>query len=132
MLSAVLAFAAAAQTFPISGVVVDAVSGAPINRVLIALTLSGRPADQRSVITAADGKFSFDVPKGKFGITAEYRGFRQPFGQSGPATGFGVSIYTGPDQDTSNLTFRWFAPPVRFPEKSSMTAASLSKMRWFN
>lgn len=105
-----VALAVAGQTFPIAGAVVDAGSGAPMGRVRITLTPSDRPTDQRAIITAADGRFSFNVPKGKFGITAEYRGFRQPFGQSGPATGFGVAIFTGPDQDASHLNFRWFAP----------------------
>lgn len=109
LLLPVLAFVAAAQTFPIAGVVIDAGSGTPMGRVRVMLTPAGRTADMRAVVTASDGRFSFDVPKGKFGLTAEYRGYRQPFGQSGPAVGFGVSIYTGPDHDTSNLSFRWFA-----------------------
>ncbi len=110
VLFAALTVAAAAQTFPIAGVVVDALSRSPMNRVRILLTPSARPGEQRAIVTAADGKFYFDVPKGKFGIIAEYRGFRQPFGQSGPAIGFGVAIFTGPDQDASHLVFRWFAP----------------------
>ena len=101
---------AAGQTFPIAGTVVDGESGRPLGRVRVTLAPSSRPSDQRSIITAADGRFLFDVPKGKFGITAEYRGLRQPFGQSGPATGFGVAIFNGPDQDASHLVFRWFAP----------------------
>lgn len=109
VLSISLALAAAAQTFPVAGVVVNASSGSPMRRVRVTLTPAGRPTDLRAVVTGADGRFSFDVPKGKFTILAEYRGLRQPFGQSGPATGFGVSIITGPDQDTSHLVFRWFA-----------------------
>jgi hypothetical protein len=79
-----------------------------MQRVRITLAPYGRTADQRAILTAADGRFSFDVPKGKFVLTAEYRGIRQPFGQRGPGIGFNVSIFTGPDQDTSNLTFQWF------------------------
>jgi hypothetical protein len=108
-LSISLALAAAAQTFPVAGVVVNAVSGTPMRRVRVTLTPAARPTDLRAVVTGADGRFAFDVPKGKFAILAEYRGLRQPFGKSGPATGFGVSIITGPDQDTSHLVFRWFA-----------------------
>ena len=110
LLVASLSFGAAAQTFPIAGVVADAGSGAPMQRVRVTLTSYGRGFDQHAIITGADGKFSFEVPKGKFALMSEYRGFRQPFGQRGPGIGFNVAIFTGPDQDTSNLTFRWFAP----------------------
>jgi hypothetical protein len=108
-LLASLALAAAGQTFPISGTVVDAGSGAPMQRVRVTLAPYGRTADQRATVTAGDGKFSFEVPKGKFVLTAEYRGIRQPFGQRGPGIGFNVAVFTGPDQDTSHLTFQWFA-----------------------
>ena len=104
-----LALVAAGQSFPVAGIVVDAGSGAPMQRVRVTLAPYGRLADQRAIMTAGDGKFSFDVPKGKFVLTAEYRGIRQPFGQRGPGIGFNVAIFTGPDQDTSHLTFQWFA-----------------------
>lgn len=110
LLIASLSCGAAAQMFPIAGVVVDAGNGAPMQRVHVTLTPYGRASDQRAIITGADGRFSLEVPKGKFVLTSEYRGFRQPFGQRGPGIGFNVAIFTGPDQDTSNLTFRWFAP----------------------
>ena len=61
-----VALAVAGQTFPIAGAVVDVGSGAPMGRVRITLTPSDRPTDQRAIITAADGRFSFNVPKGKF------------------------------------------------------------------
>ncbi len=109
LLFASLAFAAAAQTFQIAGTVVDAGTSAPMQRVRVTMNPYGRNAERRSMVTAADGKFSFDVPKGKFVLMAEYRGIRQPFGQRGPGIGFNVSIFTGPDQDTSHLTFQWFA-----------------------
>jgi Carboxypeptidase regulatory-like domain len=102
------AAAASAQMFPISGTVVDARSGSAMSKVRITLTPAARPNEQRNVITGPDGKFSFDVPKGKFGIVAEYRGLRQPFGQYSPGVGFGVAIFTGPDQDASQLIFKWF------------------------
>jgi hypothetical protein len=70
----------------------------------------GRNNEQSAVMTGEDGKFSFDAPKGKFVLMAEYRGARQPFGQRGPGLGFNVAIFTGPDQDTSNLVFKWYAP----------------------
>ena len=109
VLLASLSLAATAQTFPIAGAVVDAGSGFPMQRVRVTLAPYGHTADQRAIVTAADGRFSFEVPKGKFVLTAEYRGIRQPFGQRGPGIGFNVAVFTGPDQDTSHLNFQWFA-----------------------
>lgn len=104
------ALPAAAQTLPIAGVVVDASSGAPMKRVRVTVNPYGRNNEQKAVITGDNGKFAFDVPKGKFVLMAEYRGYREPFGQSGPGLGFNVAIFTGPDQDTSNLVFKWYSP----------------------
>jgi len=104
------ALTVAAQSFPIAGVVVDASNGSPMKRVRVTMNPYGRNNEQSAVITAEDGKFSFAAPKGKFVLMAEYRGARQPFGQRGPGLGFNVAIFTGPDQDTSNLVFNWYAP----------------------
>ena len=57
VLLASLSLAAAAQTFPIAGTVVDAGSGSPMQRVRVTLAPYGRTADQRAILTAADGKF---------------------------------------------------------------------------
>jgi len=104
------AISAAAQTFPIAGVVVDASSGARMKRVRVTVNPYGRNDEAKAVITGEDGKFSFQAPKGKFVLLAEYRGAREPFGQRGPGLGFNVAIFTGTDQDTSNLIFKWYAP----------------------
>jgi hypothetical protein len=104
------ALSAAAQTFPIAGAAVDASSGSPMKRVRVTMNPYARNNEQSAVMTGEDGKFSFDAPKGKFVLMAEYRGSRQPFGQRGPGLGFNVAIFTGPDQDTSNLVFKWYAP----------------------
>jgi len=99
---------ASAQFFPIAGVVTDANSGSAMKRVHVVLA----PENGRTLalVTGEDGRFRFDVPKGKYRLTAEYRAMRQTFGMRGPGIGFGVAIFTGPDQDTSNLVFRWFPP----------------------
>jgi hypothetical protein len=104
------ALSAAAQTFPIAGVVVDAASGSPMKRVRVTMNPYGRNNEQSALMTGEDGKFSFDAPKGKFVLMGEYRGSRQPFGQRGPGLGFNVAIFTGPDQDNSNVVFKWYAP----------------------
>jgi hypothetical protein len=104
------ALSAVAQPFPIAGIVVDASSGSPMKRVRVTMNPYGRNNEQSAVMTGEDGKFSFGAPKGKFVLMAEFRGARQPFGQRGPGLGFNVAIFTGPDQDASNLVFKWYAP----------------------
>ena len=98
------------QMHSVAGVVMDATTGTPMKRVRVTLTPSDQNDDRNFVLTKEDGRFSFDVPKGKFLLFAEHRGYRQPFGQSGPGLGFNVAIYTGPDQPTSNLVFKWYSP----------------------
>ncbi len=100
-----LAAAAAAQTFSIAGIVRDSRTGDPMKRVRVVAATPGRP--ESAVLTGDDGVFAFAVPKGKYSLTAEYRGLRQAYGQNASGNGFSVAVYTGPDQDTSKLTFRW-------------------------
>jgi 5-hydroxyisourate hydrolase-like protein (transthyretin family) len=107
LLAATLAFIAGAQTFPVSGVVINAQTGAPLKRARVVLTK--QEGGENAWVTGEDGRFSFLVPKGKYGLTTEYRGGRQRYGQSA-GMGFGVALYTGPDQATSDLVFRWFPP----------------------
>ena len=101
-------FAAAAQTYRVSGTVVDSESGAPLNRTRVALT--GGPAGELSVITTGNGRFSFDMPKGKYTLLAARRDWGLSYGQLGPASGSESAIITGPDQDTSQILFRFRAP----------------------
>ena len=103
-----LAAAAAGQTFPLPVRWSTPTSGSTMKRVRVALNPYGVRGREMAVVTREDGRFSFDVPRGKYVLTAEYRGTRQPFGLSGPGIGFNVALFTGPDQDTSNLVFRWF------------------------
>jgi hypothetical protein len=101
---ALLAFTsciAAAQTFPVAGIVVDSETGSPVRRVRV--VLSTRP--QMTMVTGEDGRFSFPAPKGKFSFFGERLGWRQPFGG-----GFGSAVITGPDQDTAHLVFKWYTP----------------------
>lgn len=103
----ILAPVAAAQTFRVSGTVVDSESKAPLSRTRVAL--SGGPVPEQSVITTANGSFSFNVPQGKYTLTAAHRDFGQSYGQtrSGDADS---SIVTGPDLDTTGILMHWRAP----------------------
>jgi hypothetical protein len=107
---AALALAAVARAFPIAGVIVDAQSGSPLRRARIVLTPAKSGSTPMSLVVGDAGRFSFEVPDGRYSLAAEYRGVRQIFGLQGPGLGFGVSIITGADHDTGHLTFRWFAP----------------------
>jgi hypothetical protein len=107
-----LAVGVSAQTYRVSGVLVDARNSSPLPRAHVALA-GGRNVNL-AVTTVADGKFSFDVPPGKYTLNAEHRNWHEVFGLAGPSTGFGSAIVTGPDQDTAHLVFRWFRPGAIF------------------
>jgi hypothetical protein len=108
ILSAALVAVAAAQTFPVAGVVTDAIRGAPLERAHVILgSGSDRPL---TLVTTADGKFSFDVPQGKYNLYAERNGWRMQYGTFGSSVGFGSAIITGPGQDTAHLSLQWYAP----------------------
>jgi hypothetical protein len=96
-----------AELYRVSGTVVDAQSGAPLPRVRVALARHEQPSAETTMVTGADGRFSFDVPGGKFTLNALYRGLREGFGQRTLGAGFGTAVITGPDLDTSQLVFRW-------------------------
>jgi hypothetical protein len=113
MKSVLLAFLggiATAQTFQVAGVIVDGESNAPMKRVRIALAPSDKRTQQVAMITGEDGTFSFDARAGKYALTAERGGLRQPFGLISAGVGFGSLIISGPDQHTAHLVFRWFPP----------------------
>jgi len=105
-----LAVSVAAQTFPVAGVIVNTQTGSPMNRARMVLTAPQGKSSPAPVVTREDGRFSFQVPAGKYSLTAESGGVRQSFGLEGPATGFGVAIIVGSDQDTASLSFHWFPP----------------------
>ncbi len=107
ILIAGLVIAARAQAVPVTGVIVNALSGSPMKRVRIILGASQPRSAPSFIVTADDGRFSFDVPPGKYSLAAEYAGVRQAYGLAGPGLGFGVSIITGADQNPGPLTFRW-------------------------
>jgi hypothetical protein len=107
-LIATLALTGAAQTFRVAGTVVDSESGKPLNRTRVVLT--DGPVGELSVVTAPDGRFSFDVPQGKYTLLAAHRDWGEPYGQILPSNDSGAAIITGPDRDTSHLEFRFRAP----------------------
>ncbi len=106
-LAALLASAAGAQTFRVAGTVVDSENGGPLGRTRVVLT--GGPAPEQSVITTGNGRFSFDVPKGKYSLLAAHRDYGESYQQTRSGNS-DSSIVTGPDQDTTGIVLRWHAP----------------------
>ena len=96
-----------AELYRVSGTVVDAESGAPLQRARVTLAPHEKSEAEATQVTGADGRFSFDVPEGKYVLNAVYRGLREMFGQRVPGTGLGTTVITGAGLDTSALTFRW-------------------------
>ncbi len=107
VLGIVLSFAAAAQTFRVAGIVTDGVRGLPVERARVILASAHLV---RRALTAADGKFSFDVPEGKCTLLAERNAWGTVFGIPAPSVGFGSAVIVGPRQDTAHLVLRWYAP----------------------
>jgi hypothetical protein len=107
ILGILLTFAAAAQTFPVAGIVTDGVRGLPVERARVTLASAHLV---RRASTAADGKFSFDVPEGKYTLLAERNGWGTVYGTPAPSVGFGSAVIVGTGQDTAHLVLRWFAP----------------------
>lgn len=105
---AALTFTAEAQTFGVSGTVVDSETGKPLNRARVAL--SGEPAGAWSAVTAADGGFSFNVPQGKYALAAAHRDWGDVYGEPVPGSDSGTAVIAGPDSDTTQLLFRFRAP----------------------
>jgi len=108
-LGLLLAVACQAQTFRVAGTILNSESAAPVGKARISLIATGRT---RTVVTAPDGRFSFDVPAGKYSLVADVREMRQGYGLRTPNAGFGIAIIAGPDQKTDDLVFRWFPPAV--------------------
>jgi hypothetical protein len=108
LLGIVMAVAAAAQTYPVAGVVTDGVHNAPVERARV--ILSDESGGRHALTTGADGRFAFTVPEGKYTLYAERMGWRIVYGSSGPWAGFGSAVIAGPGKDTAHLALRWYPP----------------------
>lgn len=108
VLLAALALTAEAQTFRVSGTVVDSETGRPLNRTRV--VLGGRPGPEWTVITSDDGRFSFDVPQGKYPLSAAHRDWGDVYGEPAPGSDTGALVATGPNRDTTQLVFRFRGP----------------------
>lgn len=97
---------ASAQTFPVSGMVLNAVTQAPIPNV--ELTLSPSPSNDgplAAITSDEQGRFRFEpVPKGKYYFSAKRTGYgTQLLNQR---EGFSTLVVTGPNVDNTAIVFR--------------------------
>jgi hypothetical protein len=97
----------AADLYRVSGVVVDAETGAPHPRARLAVIPTGTKVVVARQITGADGLFSFDLPQGKYNLRSGDSDNPQVYGRTTPDVMLGSSLIVGPGQDNSKLIFRW-------------------------
>jgi Carboxypeptidase regulatory-like domain len=96
----------AAQTYEVSGVVMQSMTNAPLAKVTLSLaSTNDRGTSLLATESGAEGKFRFGgVPAGKYSLTAQRNGFRtQALDQHGSRS---TAVVVGPNSDTSNIVFR--------------------------
>jgi hypothetical protein len=92
-------------SYSISGVVVSAVTGQPIDRADVTLHNAGGESLVAEMTTGADGRFSFEhLPAAKFALSASRRGY---IGMAyDEHEGYSTAIVTGAGLKSDDLTFR--------------------------
>lgn len=101
------AFCGEAQTFRVSGTLVDSESGARLNRSRVTLSSGSR---EWNVVTTSDGAFSFDVPQGKYVLVASHHEWKDVYGEPPFGDDSGAAVVTGPCCDPTHLLFRFRRP----------------------
>jgi hypothetical protein len=101
---------AAANTFRITGKVIDEITRQPLARASVSIAPSNSPNTRNSPdsgrfeVTDEQGMFAFgDVPPGKYVLSARHRGYIQEMYQQ--HEGFTTAIIVGPGLDSENLIF---------------------------
>lgn len=100
--------AAAQQGFGISGIAVNSLSGQPIAGASVAIAPLAQGSERevsKSIITAADGRFSFSqLRQGKYSLMAMARGFSLQYFDHHDA--YATAIAVGPGLDSEHLVFQ--------------------------
>src|SRR5882757_2453685 len=92
----------------IAGTVVNSKTSQPLSRVQVAVTDTKNPQNTQTMVTAADGRFQFQVGAGKYSLQGLKRGFLTfAYEQH---ENFWTGIVTGAGLDTENLILR--LPPT--------------------
>ncbi|HEY6489664.1 MAG: carboxypeptidase-like regulatory domain-containing protein [Terracidiphilus sp.] len=91
--------------YTIAGTVVNATTGEPVQRALVSVLSETDGREVASVESDAVGHFAIErLAADKYPLIAAKRGYARSFYDE--HEGFNTAIVTGPDQDTTHLTFR--------------------------
>ena len=92
--------------YSISGIVVNAITGSPLDRAEVTLATPGENGtDLAEAITTETGAFRFDrLPAGKYALQASRRGYLSA-GYQEHDGGYFTAIVTGPNLDAQDLRF---------------------------
>jgi hypothetical protein len=97
--------AATPQGFRISGVVVDSVSGAPIDRAEVTIAAVTNLDQPMTSLSSTTGQFLFTgLPQGKYRLTAKRHGYTQQ--GLDEHEGFMTAVAVGPKLDSEHIRFR--------------------------
>jgi hypothetical protein len=92
------------QSFRISGIVVDAISGQPLAHAQVSISAQGVRDSGQVSVTAEDGRFVFEnLAAGHYPLFARRRGYVQQFYKQHDQ--FSTAIIVGPKLNTENLRF---------------------------
>lgn len=106
----VFAFQQPRATFTISGTMVEHATNRPLGGVLVTLSPTAARDQQLTVVTGADGRFTFtNLPAGKYSLLAQRRGEQEIHGYLG-TEGYSTGVVTGPGFQTEALVFPLDAP----------------------
>ena len=97
--------AAPPPTYRIAGVVVDSVTGQPLDSAEVTITPTTNLDEQQTLVTDSDGRFLFaNLPPAKYRLSATRRGYApQDFNQH---EGYNTAIVAGPGLDSEHIRFR--------------------------
>lgn len=95
-----------AGTYQVAGIVLNANSGAPLDRIDVTITPAGKERNNAETTTGEDGSFVFNsLPAGKYRVVASRRGYVTSAYQEHQGFFF-TGIVAGPGLDTTHLRFQ--------------------------
>jgi carboxypeptidase family protein len=97
--------AAPSPTYRIAGVVVDSVTGQPLDGAEVTIAPTTNSDEPQTLLTDSDGRFLFpNLPPAKYRLSATRRGYApQDFNQH---EGYNTAIVAGPGLDSEHIRFR--------------------------
>jgi hypothetical protein len=94
-----------ANLYRIAGTVVNAVTGEPVRRALVAVLSVGDSRTIQSALSDEDGRFALEgLPAAKYQLTASKRGYRTAFYEQHEE--YNSAVVTGEGQESEDLLFR--------------------------